>query len=237
MSEPLGKRQRVQAELAASEQSIVKACAADFIRKVSVNPEHKIAHSMNEFNLPSSKRQLVWYYVTTWNAGDAGDALRATIPQAVIESAPVVDDATAGMSEAEKYALAYKYAGNLMRAQHLSERKAAKKASEKFDVSICRATAKAASLRPGQEPPPLGRHQIISKEAEDHLLQIVIWMRSEKLPTYKETVMAHMNKIICGTAAAEHFKHGVTDAWYHNWTLRNADVLKSGNMHFLEKPI
>ena len=110
---------------------------------------------MHAFNLPSSKRQLVSYYVTTWNAGDAGDALRATMPQAI--SAPVVDDAAAGMSEAEKYASAYKYAGNLMRAQHLSERKAAKKASEKFDTSICRATAKAASLRPGQEPPPLGR--------------------------------------------------------------------------------
>ena len=105
MAEPLGKRRCAQVQLAASEQSIVKACAVDFIRKVSVNPEHKIAHSMNEFNLPSSKRQLVWYYVTTWNAGDAGDALRATIPwvpQAVIESAPVVDDAAAGMSEAEK---------------------------------------------------------------------------------------------------------------------------------------
>ncbi len=101
MAEPLGKRRRAQVELAASEQSIVKACAADFIQKFAMNPEHKIAHSMHAFNLPSSKRQLVWYYVTTWNAGDAGDALRATMPQAI--SAPVqVDDAAAGMSEDDK---------------------------------------------------------------------------------------------------------------------------------------
>ena len=149
MAEPLGKRRRAQVELAASEQSIVKACAADFIQKVSVNPEHKLTHSMDAFNLPRSKRQLVSYYVTTWNAGDAGDALRATMPQAVIESAPVVDDAAAGMSEDVKYAKAYKYAGNLMRTQQVSGRKAAKKASEKFGVSICRETARAASLRPG----------------------------------------------------------------------------------------
>ena len=107
--------------------------------------------------------------MTTWNAGDVGDA-----PQAIF--APVVDDAAAGPSVDDKYTSAYKYAGNLVRKTNVSERRAAELASKKFAVPVSRYAAKAASsmsLRPGQDPPPIGRHQIVSKDAEDYLLGIV----------------------------------------------------------------
>ena len=76
-----------------NECEVVKACAVDFMQKVSVNPKHKLAHSLEAFNLPSSKYPHVRYYVAKQNAGDAVDALRA-LPQAIF--APVVDDAAAG---------------------------------------------------------------------------------------------------------------------------------------------
>ena len=124
MAEPLGKRYQTSCRFELGKLNACMECAILCSEFTETCRMKSAAHALTILCSEAASSTCARRYVTTWNTGDAGDALRATMPQAI--SAPVqVDDAAAGMSEDDKYANAYKYAGNLMRTQDVSERRAA----------------------------------------------------------------------------------------------------------------
>ncbi|KAL1526897.1 hypothetical protein AB1Y20_015588 [Prymnesium parvum] len=185
------------------------------------------------------ERQLVNYYIRKLSSqgmerserSETSEKSTRNSTQSPVDGLDADTDAIT-MDWDARYEKAWVYAGEL--CKEMGRAKAAKEASERFNVSISASSARRSFLAKGVFPGKRGASLNIPRDIEYKLEDLCLCLREMQLPVFRYMVLNYINTLVAGTSIAENFKdREVKRHWYYRW-LGRCKRLKTANLTPLE---